>query len=116
MTGLLDYAALSATIYNNARGAANVIANLPAGWSQVNYIPGGGLNGFTAGAYKNGTDIVIAFKGTDSSLNSLINVAGSAADVTADLALAAGFGSTQLFQAALFYQQVKSANPGANIS
>ena len=115
MASLLDYAALSAAVYQNARGDGNVLS-LPIGWDVVSYVPGGGLNGFTAGAYKNGTDIVIAFKGTDTSLNGLINAAGSAVDVTADLALAAGLGSTQLFQAALFYQQVKSANPGANIT
>lgn len=103
MASLLDYAALSAAVYQNARGDGNVLS-LPIGWDVVSYVPGGGLNGFTAGAYKNGTDIVIAFKGTDTSLNGLINAAGSAVNVTADLALAAGLGSTQLFQAALFYE------------
>ncbi|MDH4321347.1 MAG: hypothetical protein OEV73_07585 [Desulfobulbaceae bacterium] len=115
MATLLDYAALSVYIYRDARGTDNRNP-LPPNWSQIGYIPGGGLNGFTAGAYKNGTDIVIAFKGTDTSLSGLINAAGTVADVTADLALGAGFGSTQLFQAALFYQQVKSANPDANIT
>lgn len=115
MATLLDYAALSAYIYRDARGTDNRNP-LPSNWSQIDYSPGGGLNGFTAGAYKNGTDIVIAFKGTDTSLSGLINAAGTVADVTADLALGAGLGSTQLFQAALFYQQVKSANPDANIT
>lgn len=115
MASLLDYAALSAAVYQNARGDGNVLS-LPIGWGVVGYVPGGGLNGFTAEAYKNGTDIVIAFKGTDTSLSGLTNAAGTAADGIADLALGAGLGSTQLFQAALFYQQVKAANPGANIT
>lgn len=116
MASLFDYAALSATVYNNARGAGNVIANLPFGWVPKGYVTGTGLNGFTAGAYQNGSDIVIAFKGTDAALDSLANALGSAVDLAADLALAVGLGSIQLSQAALFYQEVKAGNPSANIT
>ncbi|MFZ5502288.1 MAG: lipase family protein, partial [Pseudomonadota bacterium] len=114
MVTKFDYAALSALIYNDARGKFNVLT-IPAiaGWNQIGYVSGSGLNGFTAGAYQNGTDIVIAFKGTDISL---ANAAGTVGDVSADLALAFGLGSTQLAQAALFYQQIKATNPGANIT
>jgi len=63
MVNFLDYAALSATIYNNERGSGNILGNFPTGWNSIGYIPGGGLNGFTAGAYRNGNDIIIAFKG-----------------------------------------------------
>ena len=116
MPGLFDYAALSATVYNNARGTANLITNLPSGWIPKGYVTGTGLNGFTAGAYQNGSDIVIAFKGTDAAFNSLASALGSAADLAADLALGAGLGSVQLAQAARFYQEVKAANPEANIT
>ncbi len=107
MTSLLDYAALSAYVYRNARGEQN-LNPIPLNWEQLAYVPGGGLNGFTVGAYRSGNDIVIAFKGTDTALNSLVNAAGSVDDVTSDLALGAGLGSTQLFQAALFYEQIKA--------
>lgn len=61
MTTLHDYAALSAFIYNDKRGDLNQLDPL-TGWSQILYDSN---PGFTAGAYQNGNDIVIVFKGSD---------------------------------------------------
>ena len=61
MATLLDYAALSAIVYNDVRKSENVISPLP-GWTEI--LSDSNL-GFTAAAYQNGNEIVIAFKGTD---------------------------------------------------
>ncbi len=110
MATSLDYATLSAITYNDVRGNLNKLGNLPAGWSQYLYTSN---PGFTAGAYKNGNDIVIAFKGSD--LPEL-NASGFADWIATNLQAGLGFGSTQLVDAALFYEAVKAANPGANIT
>lgn len=59
MTNLFDHAVLSAQIYANARGLDNRNP-VPLNWTPIGYIPDGGPNGFTAGAYKNGDAIHIA--------------------------------------------------------
>lgn len=109
MTTLLDYAALSAIIYNDKRGEFNVLDPL-VGWTEILYTSN---PGFTAGAYQNGNDIVIAFKGSDPvglTTNALADW------IAANLQAGIGLGSTQLVDAALFYQAVKAANPDANIT
>jgi hypothetical protein len=112
MADLLDYAVLSAQIYSNVRGDINVNP-LPANWTQIAYYPGGGIDGFTAGAYKNSItgEIVIAYKGTDTGLGNMTSLAGTVDDLATDLALGAGLGSTQLFHAAQFYEEVKATAP-----
>ncbi len=113
MPDLLDYAALSAYVYGNVRGRNN--ANpLPSEWTEIAYYPGGGIDGFTAGAYRNDVsgEIVIAYKGTDTGLDNMANIAGTLDDLATDLALGAGLGSTQLFHAAQFYEEVKALNHG----
>ena len=113
MPDLLDYAALSAYVYGNVRGDLSVNP-MPSGWTQIAYYPGGGIDGFTAGAYRNGVtgEIVIAYKGTDTGLNTMADIAGTVDDMLTDLALGAGLGSTQLFHAAQFYEEVKALNNG----
>ncbi len=109
MATTLDCAALSTLVYNDVRGIDNRLV-LPAGWTEI--LSDTGSLGFTAGAYKNGDEIVIAFKGTDTILKNA-TVDWLAGNIPAGLF---GIGSTQLLDAALFYEAVKAANPGANIS
>ncbi|MDO8943899.1 MAG: hypothetical protein Q7U75_11995, partial [Desulfobacterales bacterium] len=99
-----DYAVLSATVYNKVRGDKNQLP-VPANWTEVDNDLNHPITGFAASAYRNGNDVVIAFRGTENLM-----------DGVADLLLGVGLGSAQLTQAALFYQVVKAANPGANIS
>jgi Ca2+-binding RTX toxin-like protein len=111
MPNLNDYAALSAIVYNDVRDKKNALTALPAGWDEMNYVSS---PGFTAGSYRNGDDIVIAYKGSDSP---------QAFDVKAfdDWALTnftggLGLGAQQFVFAALFYQSVKAEHSGANIT
>ena len=62
MATLLDYAALSAFVYNDVRNKKNLLDPL-SGWSEILYVSN---PGFTAGAYRKGNDIVIAYKGFSS--------------------------------------------------
>ena len=106
---LLDYAALSAIIYNDIRSDKNKLTNSPSGWSQI---LDDSNAGFSAGAYRNGNDIVIAYKGSD---NLQADVNGGL-DWSTNLLSFLGAGSPQVVSAALFYEAVKAANPGANIT
>ncbi|SDY89523.1 Ca2+-binding protein, RTX toxin-related [Collimonas sp. OK242] len=117
------YAILSAAAYNDNRGVPNQIvdSSLPPGWTPVTNVPApsdtsnnGLSSGFSASSYQNGGDIIIAFEGTDFLIGS--NNGQTAADALADIGLGSGFGSSQLILAALYYEQVKAANPGANIT
>ena len=54
MATLLDYAALSAIVYNDVRQDENVISPLP-GWTEI--LSDTGSLGFTASAYRNGNHI-----------------------------------------------------------
>jgi len=63
------YALLSAAVYNDNRGRGNKLA-LPDGWKEYSGVvaPSDTSNnafgsGFSAQAYQNGSDIVIAFEG-----------------------------------------------------
>ena len=130
-----DYSALSTVAYNNARGDLNFLT-LPTGWTQIDQ-SSNPVNGFGAQAYSNGTEVVIAFEGTNfysdfTDANgsvmwdrvwstasawlfgnlplSLGNVLGDRIEVLSTL-----FGQ-QVFQAAMFYEQVKAANPNATIT
>ena len=100
METVRDYSILSAAVYNDARGELNKTP-LPPGWTPIGNVSNasGGLlgflsAGFSATAYKYaGSDkIVIAFKGTDflsDSTGQTLN------DLAADLAIGAGFPSSQ---------------------
>lgn len=114
MVTLPDYVALSAIIYNDKRNTFNkILPDPPAGWTELPIYPNGitgAITGFNARAYSNGADIVIAYEGTDTA-----NVVQTAQDFLFGNAAALG-GSVQLIQAALFYEQVKAANPNANIT
>lgn len=113
-----EYSVLAAAVYNDARGDLNFVDVTPIGWTAIasqSDTTGGLLSsGLSINAYKKGTEIVIACKGTDFLLGT--NNSQTANDIAADLGLGLALGSTQLFKAALFYQQVKAQNPGATIT
>ena len=110
-----EYAALSARVYRDARGRTNTNP-LPPGWNEIAYTSdlgnGPSTNGFSGGAYQKGNEIVIAVKGTDfgSRTKAMIE------DLLSDISLGIGFGSAQLYEAALLYQRVRRDHPGANIT
>jgi hypothetical protein len=54
MASELDYAALSARVYRDARFEANRNP-VPSGWEELSYDPYDNLSGFIAGADNNGT-------------------------------------------------------------
>jgi len=113
-----EYSVLAAAVYNDTRGEFNKVNVAPLGWTTIasQSDTAGGLlsSGLSINAYKKGTEIVIACKGTDFLLGT--NYSQTASDIAADLGLGLALGSTQLFKAALFYQQVKAQNPGATIT
>ncbi|MFY9259923.1 MAG: hypothetical protein WAO71_05365 [Gallionella sp.] len=126
-----DYAMLSAAAYNAHRGVFNKISLAPTGWSQIS-TSSNSITGFGAQAYQKGTgtstEIVIAYEGTNA-YSSYSDANGdwmwdrlwsTTSDwLFGDLPLMLGnvFGSRiealttlfgqQIFQAALFYAQVK---------
>ncbi|WP_371325018.1 hypothetical protein VX159_05745 [Dechloromonas sp. ZY10] len=65
-------------------------------------------SGFEAVSFQRGNEIVISFAGTDPG-----DLFG---DVAADIALALGLGSDQLREAAVYYLEVRAANPEAVIT
>ena len=108
---IMDDAVLSAAVYDDVRNQYNKINPLPVGWSVPIGTNGSPLLitnaqglGFAATAYQNGNNIVISYEGTD--LNNIPNII---ADGATDLFTGLGFGSPQIIQAALFYEQVKDA-------
>lgn len=113
-----EYSLLAAAVYNDARGEPNKLDTTPLGWTSIASDGGstGGVlsTGLSINAYQKGSEIVIACKGTDFLVGS--NNSQTASDLIADVALGTAIGSGQLYQAAMFYLQVKEANPTANIT
>jgi hypothetical protein len=114
-----EYSFLAAAVYNDARGLNNQVVIDPTGWSalpgRLNSTGGNPLSsGLSITAYQKGSEIVIACKGTDFLFGS--NNGQTASDLAADVALASALGSSQLFAASLFYQEIKEKNPTANIT
>ena len=103
MTTNVEYALMAGHAYLGTRDRLNWFP-VPQGWSEFNHrvMPGG----FEAVSSQRGSEIVISYAGTGPGLS----------DWDANSGLALGFGSEQLRQAALYYLEVKSANPGATIS
>ena len=104
MPTALDYAQLAAFVHANARGLANT-PFLPASWEDKSgqFITTGNMSGFSAGVFTKGTDIVIAFEGTNPNLLSVDGIE----DLIADAATFAGLTLGQVQAAALLYEQVK---------
>jgi hypothetical protein len=102
----IDYAALSALVYKDERGSINR-NQIPNGWNEIFYQTSDTwLSGLTAGVYlyTAGTEIVIAFKGT--------NTSGGLGAITADwfndAANAIGVVSPQLIDAVSLYENIKN--------
>jgi hypothetical protein len=69
---IIDYAILSAAVYNDARLKPNLIT-VPDSWNNIvkSTTNAQGL-GFAATAYQNGNNIVISYEGTD--INNIPNI------------------------------------------
>lgn len=113
-----EYAILAAAVYNDARDEINTLDVSGTGWELLDFKSDtdGNLlaSGLSINAYKKGDEIVIAVKGTDFLLGS--NNLQTAKDLITDVGLGAGLPSSQLFQAALFYQKIKEKYGGENVT
>lgn len=115
-----EYSLLAAAAYNDARGEDNRLDVTPLGWvlfdSRSDTSSNPLLSGLSVNAYSRGNDIVIACKGTD--FLTKTNMGQTISDLGADVALGLGMNisSQQLFEAALFYQNIKRDYPDANIT
>lgn len=99
----IQNALLSSHVYRDLRPNEDNVLPLPQGWSNFAPYKPSGVDGFSAGAYSNGSEIVISYAGTNFN------------DLPGDWVtnLQAGSGvvpAPQIFSAALYYIQVKSAN------
>ena len=102
MTTIVDYALLAGDSYYDTRNEVNRFP-VPQDWILLSRIPENKSSGFEASAYKNGTEVVISFAGTDPS--------DFTGDIFTDLALATGALCDQLRQAAEYYLAVKASMP-----
>ena len=105
----IDNALMAGVAYRSTRDIRNRFP-VPQGWNSFNHraLPGG----FEAISFTNGTRIVISFAGTGPGL-----LPGSPGfvDWIANSDLARGSMSSQLVQAALYYLEVKAANPPGTV-
>ena len=100
-----EYAQLAARVY--ATTDTNVL-EIPSGWSIVGTLMKDQSDGFSAGVFKKGNDIVIAYTGTNADKLTDMQAANAPA--------ALGFYSTQVLKAMKLYIETKIANPTANIT
>jgi Ca2+-binding RTX toxin-like protein len=97
----IDYAWLATAAYN-----ATIINKTPVpGWTALTRADNPD-SGFTAAAYQNGNQIVIAYAGTGAGYE----------DWTFGNAAALGLATSQAFEAMRFYLDVKATHPGATFS
>ena len=96
----IEYALFSTRVY-----AASVKnrTGVPAGWTELTWQPDYRLSGFSAGAYRRGSEVVIAYTGTNENLDWL----------SSGLAVSGLLPAPQIFDAMRFYLDVKAANPDA---
>ena len=98
-----EYSQLSTRAY--AASSENR-APVPAGWAELEWIPDRSYYGFSAGVYKKGNDIVVAYTGTN-----------QASDWGwANIIVGVGGPSPQVIEAMLLYATVRHENPDANIT
>jgi hypothetical protein len=104
----IDCALMAGRAYQQTRADINWFP-VPTGWTEFFHVPNPSFpttGGFEAVSFQSGNQIVISFTGTD-----------QLSDWTsANVPLAFGLPSDQLYQAAQYYLQVKQANPTATIS
>jgi hypothetical protein len=101
----LTYAQLSGAAYY--RTDENRM-DAPNGWTELKWVSDGFISGFSAGAYKNGNEIVISFAGTNERM---------VKDwVFGNIPAGLGLSAEQIKQAMAFTLDIMRENPGASIS
>jgi Ca2+-binding RTX toxin-like protein len=118
LTQPATYALLAAASYADIRTDPRNQAPIPSGWTELTQYARSGSGtgttangGFSAKVFKGpGGEVVISFAGTEISL-----VGGTSDFVNGNIPLARGGASSQAYQAALLYQQVKKEQ-GPNIT
>lgn len=96
----IEYALFSTRVY--AASDRNR-TGVPAGWTELTWQADYNLSGFSAGAYRRGNEVVIAYTGTNESIDWLSN----------GLAGTGLLPAPQIFDAMRFYLEVKAANSDA---
>lgn len=104
MATQIEYALMAGRAYQSTRDQVNWFP-VPQGWYEPIDERRVLSSGFEAGYFQRGNEIVISFAGI-----------GQLADWTANIELALGLAAEQLKQTALYYEQVKAANPTAQIT
>ena len=99
-----EYAQLAARVY--ATTPNNVLEN-PSGWTPDQLIKDQS-DGFSAGVFKKGNDIVIAYTGTNA--DKLTDI------LAANVPAALGFYSSQVLKVMKLYIETRLANPTASIT
>ncbi len=112
MATVNEYAQLASIVY--AKTDANELPFPSAqGWTQLDWIPDNPLTGFSAGVFRKGNEIVIAYTGTNGGFG------GAKDHLVANLPAANGLPSPQVQRAIELYLSVKATNPdvpASNIS
>jgi Ca2+-binding RTX toxin-like protein len=100
MVDTIDYALLATRVY---AASFDNRTGVPAGWTELTWQADYNSSGFSAGAYRQGSEVVIAYTGTNQTLDWFLGN-------TAGLGL---LPAPQVFEAMRFYLDVKAANPDA---
>ncbi|MCX7149367.1 MAG: hypothetical protein NTY05_08130, partial [Rhodocyclales bacterium] len=101
MLNTIDYALLATRVYD---ASANNKTGIPVGWNELIWQRDYNQSGFSAGAYRKGSALVISYTGTNQTADWLN---GNTA------ALGGLLPAPQIFEAMRFYLDVKAANPDA---
>jgi len=102
MASVLEYMQLSERVYDALR---NNKIGIPAGWEQLDWQIDDPDTGFSAGAYKKGNEIVIAYAGTNDIPVDVVSWSAAIASL-----------APQTFYAMAYYLGFKAAYPEANIT
>ena len=105
----IDLALMAGRAYYDTRTDINRFP-VPDGWTEFFHVPNATFpssSGLEAVSFQRGDEIVISYAGTGPGLNQ---------DWWANFGLYTGLGADQFREAALYYLQVKEANPNATIS
>lgn len=100
MPATIDYALLSTRVYD---ASFDNRTGVPAGWTELTWQPDYNSSGFSAGAYRRGSEVVIAYTGTNQGVDWLSNFLSGTGILPAP----------QVFDAMRFYLDVKAANSDA---
>ena len=74
MDSNLDFALMSANIYQQSRNRENIPPS-PPGWTRIRYDPDESSRGFSAGVFKRGNEVVVTYPGTNEGIDWLANLA-----------------------------------------